>query len=409
MNMTWNVIGSIIYSFTQWLLLIVIAKLGTPEMVGYYALGLAVTAPIVLFTDMKLRLALVTDTKNVYLFDNYLGARVLSVGVALFIIILVIIIFGYEFHTAIILLLVGIAKLPESVSDIFHGQLQKYERMDLITISNVMKGIGTVIVFFVLLLLTNNLIWALVGQILTWVMVLLFFDYLVVKGLFQSVQIDFQWSKLKSLFHLSIPLGLMALLTSFNTNIPNYFVEYFIGTEELGYLAALLYILFAGNRLVDSLRQPAATRLATLFEQNRLKEYQKLLLLLVTIGFLMAVVGIGVTIVLGELLLTIIYTNEYTAYSQLFIYIMGAGIFSFPAMFLDTGLIATRNFKLQPYLAAIWVIGSLIGCYIFIPKYGLDGAAYAIILASFLKFISLVIALFIILKIKTLAKYIRYL
>jgi O-antigen/teichoic acid export membrane protein len=391
-NIAWTLAGSIIYSFTQWLLLIVIAKLGTPEMVGQYALGLAITAPVVMLTDMKLRLSLVTDAKKSFEFEHYLGTRIISIIISLLIFVLIVLLFGYEFHTGMIIVLIGLAKLPEAVSDIFHGLLQKHERMDFCTISNIIKGIWTVVVFAIILYVTNNLILAIIGQIVVWTLILLFYDGRVAKQ-YTRITISFHFPKIKELTKLTLPLGFMGLLTSFNTNIPSYLIEYFIGKEELGYFVALYYILLAGNRVANSLRQPAAPRLAILYEEKDKSGYRKLLMILVGLGLLMGLMVLLIAYLFGDILLTIIYTPSYAAYTGLFIALMISGIFNYPAMFLGTAIIATRHFKSQPYLAVLWVLVSFIGCIIFIPMFGVVGAAIAVILSSFIECLSLLIVL----------------
>ncbi len=396
-NMTWTLAGTIIYSFTQWLLLIVIAKLGTPEMVGQYALGLAVTAPIIMLTEMRLRLSLVTDAKGSFGFNHYLGTRILSVLLSLLLILAVVLIIGYEYQTSIIIILIGIAKLPESLSDILLGKLHKYERMDYITISSILKGVVTVIVFSWILFTTNSLIMAIIGQIVVWTMTLVFYDCLIVKR-YGTIKPSFNMMKVKQLVKLTFPLGIMGLLTTLNTNLPSYLVEYFLGKEELGYFVALLYILLAGSRVVNALRQPAAPILASLYEEGNIKGFNKLLYTLLGIGAIIGALGLLFTYIFGELLLTIIYTPSYAMYSGLFVAIMFSGLFSYPAAFLGNGVLATRHFKSQPYLAALWVLTSVIGCILFIPIYGVYGAAIAVILSSFVKLLSLYLVLLRIMK-----------
>lgn len=395
--MTWTLVGTVIYSFTQWLLLIVIAKLGTPEMVGQYALGLAITAPIVMLTDMRLRMSLVTDAKMEFGFEHYLGTRLLAVGLSFIMFVVAVWFFDYSYITSWIIVLIGLTKLPESISDILHGLLQKNERMDYITFSSILKGVLTVITFSIILYYSQSLVLAIVGQLVVWTFILLFYDGIVLRK-YGSFRPSFEWLKVKQLVKLTIPLGIMGLLTSLNTNIPSYLVEYFLGKEELGYFVAILYIVLAGNRVANSLRQPAAPLLAVLYEEKNTTGYKKLLFSLCGIGLLMGGIGVLVALLLGKYILSIIYTSSYAEYSGLFVLIMLSGLFNFPAMFLGTGIIATRHFKSQPYLAALWVIVSLVGCFIFVPIYGVSGAAIALILSSLIKLISLLLVLVIILK-----------
>jgi hypothetical protein len=46
-NFLWTLSGNVVYAACQWGMLVVLAKLGTHQMVGEFALALAITAPIV--------------------------------------------------------------------------------------------------------------------------------------------------------------------------------------------------------------------------------------------------------------------------------------------------------------------------------------------------------------------------
>ncbi|TFB18912.1 lipopolysaccharide biosynthesis protein [Filobacillus milosensis] len=396
-NVTWTLSGSIVYSLAQWLILVVIAKVGTAEMVGQYALGLAISAPIIMFSEMKLRIALVTDAKSSVDFSYYLGTRIVCMLFAIVAIILSIVIFGYSFQTMMIVLLIGIAKVFESLSDIFHGQLQKQERMDLIAISDMLKGIITVLTFASLLILTESLIVAVMGQVLIWALLLILYDCFITRK-YVSISPKFHFKTVRGLIQLTLSLGTMALLSSINTNIPNYMVEHFLGKEELGYFAAIAYILYAGNRLVDSIRQPATPRLANLFERKDMKAFRKLLFGLLLVGLFIGIVGALVAYMLGSFLLTVIYTASYADYSGLFLIIMLAGLFSYPTKFLDAALNSTRSFKIQPYLALGWLVVSLSSCLLLIPSFGLYGAAFAVVIGSCAKCISYSIVLFLVMR-----------
>ena len=129
-NFSWTFIGNAVYAASQWGMLVVLAKLGSPEMVGQFTLGLAVTAPIVMLTNLQLDIVQATDAKKQYAFSDYLGLRLIGTTIALVAIAMVTLWTGYSLQTSLVILLVGLAKAFESVSDIFHGLIQQHERID---------------------------------------------------------------------------------------------------------------------------------------------------------------------------------------------------------------------------------------------------------------------------------------
>ena len=96
-----------------------LAKLGSPEMVGQFTLGLAVTAPVIMFTNLQLRGVQATDAKGDYVFSDYLGLRLIGTGLALLIIAGITFKAGYRWETSLVILAIALAKAFESISDVF--------------------------------------------------------------------------------------------------------------------------------------------------------------------------------------------------------------------------------------------------------------------------------------------------
>src|SRR6266498_5513225 len=58
-NFSWTFLGNIVCALCQWAMLICIARLSTADVVGQYALGLAVSSPIMMFCNLHLKAVLV--------------------------------------------------------------------------------------------------------------------------------------------------------------------------------------------------------------------------------------------------------------------------------------------------------------------------------------------------------------
>ncbi|HMW55726.1 MAG TPA: lipopolysaccharide biosynthesis protein, partial [Accumulibacter sp.] len=77
-NFSWSLVGNIVYALCQWMMLIIIARLGNARDVGIYSLALAISAPVMLFLGMNLRVAIATDQKHQFNIQDYLALRVCS-------------------------------------------------------------------------------------------------------------------------------------------------------------------------------------------------------------------------------------------------------------------------------------------------------------------------------------------
>lgn len=392
-NFSWTFVGSLIYALSQWLLIVILAKLGTPEIVGQFSLGLAITAPIILFSNMQMRNLIATDSTNEYEFSEYLGTRMLLLLFGLFVVFFVAISGPYTLTVSLVIILVGLSKVVESLSELTHGYFQKIERMDYAGRSLIIKALSSVIAFSLVFYLTNNLNYALIGLIITWILRLFLYDF---KNTKKYVSILPKINNTKKLIIFSIPLGFVSILNSLNTNIPRYFLEYFGGLEELGYFSAIAYLLVAGNLLIRPLSIVAAPRLANSFQKNNYIRYLKILGTLLVSALLAGIIILIIVYNFGELILTIIYDQSYAEYENVFRVIMFGSIISYLTTFINTAVVATRQFKLQPLINFITLIVGLIASILIIPIYGITGAAYVTLIVFITNFIGNITLLIII-------------
>ena len=102
-NFSWTFVGNVVYAASQWGILTVLAKLGSPEMVGQFALGLAIAAPVVMFTNLQLRGVLATDARDEYRFGDYLALRLCATLLAMLTISGLVLLGGYSWQTSLVI------------------------------------------------------------------------------------------------------------------------------------------------------------------------------------------------------------------------------------------------------------------------------------------------------------------
>ena len=175
---------------------VTIAKLGSPEMVGQFTLGLAITAPVLMFTNLHLRTVQVTDAKREFLFGDYLALRLLGTTVGMVVIIGIVATAGYRTETSLSIIFIAVAKAFESISDVCYGFIQQNEQMDRIARSTIVKGILSLILMSLGVYISGTVVWGTVGLATAWGIVLVGVDLpntakLLVKS--AIVKADRQW------------------------------------------------------------------------------------------------------------------------------------------------------------------------------------------------------------------------
>jgi O-antigen/teichoic acid export membrane protein len=385
-NASFMLVGNIAYAFSQWGIIMVLAKLGSAKMVGEFTLALAVTAPLIFIFDLQLRSVIATDTKNEFSFRQYLSLKVISSLLVLLLLGAIVTVGSFQGPTALVIFLIGVAKLIESIIELYYGLFQKNERMDLIAKSLMLRGILSLLIISILVITTNSLVIAVMGFALTWLILFIFVERPKAKRLISPN--DSEKQSIKSLFLTSLPLGIVIMMISLYTNIPRYVIEHTISTEAVGYYSALFYIITAGNLVINAIGQTISPRLALYFSEQDYSKFTKLVVTFVFLGGIYGFVGTILAIFIGKFVLGLVYTQDYTGYHQVFVLLMISGMVMYASSFLGYALTAMRKFKIQPFLALGWVISALVLSYLLIPKFGLSGAAYVAILTSAIQLIS---------------------
>jgi len=399
-NFVWTSIGNVIYAACQWGMTVALAKSGSPEMVGEFALGLALTAPIILFAGLALRAVQATDAQQVYRFSDYLGLRLLTSFVAVAVIVGMAWAGNYNRGTQWTIFFIGLAKALEMVSDTFYGLFQQRERMDRIAGSMIIKGPLSLAALAVAVMATRQVWVGAAALSMVWLLVLLLYDMpngLRILGAERHAQIGPRWHPptMVRLTRLSFPLGLTLMLISLNTNIPRYFIEHHWGHRELGFFAAVAYLMVAGSTVVNALGQSASPRLAKYYASGNRQQFLHLLVRLVGTGLALGAAGVLISLAAGKEILALFYEPEYAQFNRVLVWVMAAAALSYVASFLGYAMTAAHCFSIQPLIFAGVALVSALFCGILIPPYGVLGAAWAVGAANGLQLLLSMICVFI--------------
>ncbi len=383
-NFSWTFAGNLVAAASQWGLLVALAKLGSPRIVGQYALGLAIATPVMMLANLQLRGIQATDTKKRYAFADYLGLRLLTSALAFATIAAIVFSYGLGPDTAALVLAVGIAKVLEAASDVLFGLFQQHERMDRVAISGMLKGPLALAFLVGALALTGSVVLGALGIASAFALVLLAYDLpnaaRIAGG--PALRPRLEPRTVASLLGLAAPLGLVMMLLSLNASIPRFFLEKNGGEENVGIFAALSYLSIVGTTVVGALGQAATPRLASAFSRRSGRAVLALLGKLVAIAALVGLAGVATALLFGRQLLGLFYGPVYAAHAPLLVWLMAAGAVSHIASVLGYSMTAARCFRVQVPIFAVVSGVTALACSVLVPRVGLEGAALATGLAA---------------------------
>lgn len=391
LNFSWTLAGNIVYGGTQWGILVLLARLGSTEAVGVFSLGLAITAPIMLFSSLQLRAVQATDARLDFQFQDYAGLRIVMTIIAACVIFVV----GralYRGETALTIAAFALSKGIDSLSDIVYGLWQQQERMDLIAKSLMLRG-ALALAAAAVCFAVSHAVWITVcGMATAWAVVFAAFDIrngiTVASEMHQTVMPRFSAARMKRLVCLSLPLGVVTMLISFNSNIPRYMISHYRSVGDLGVFSALAYLPIAGTLIVGALGQSAIPRLALYASQGKTREFRALSHRLLLIGLTLGMCGVLAALAFGQQIITLIYGRAYAQNSQLFVWLMVAAAAGYTASFGGCSLTAARRFRVQLPLFSLITALTLGLCYVAVRTSGAVGAAKALAIVGFIQLIA---------------------
>ncbi len=374
----WTLVGRVIYGLAQWGTLVLVAKLGSVADVGRFSLGLAVTAPVMVFCNMHLRNLYATDTTGRFGWGTYRQVRRVTALVGL-LVCAVMAASLYEGAAAWVIAAVALAKSVEMLEDLRYGVFQRFGRMDGFSKSLILRAVAGLGALAAVMTTTGELRLAVLGMAAAWVVVWLLHDrpasdaLLDARGQARCAP----GGSPRGLVLMALPMGLMWLIDSLNQNIPRYVVEAHLGEELLGFYMPMTYVVTVGSAFVFALGAPLAPRLARHVAAGDASAFARMSLGLFALAAAMGGAGVLVAACLGDVFLGLAYAESFAAYQPEFVWIMIGGSMHFVLALSMYALTAARLLKTQAvlYLATATTTG--VAALAWVPCDGLMGAAKA--------------------------------
>jgi O-antigen/teichoic acid export membrane protein len=395
----WALVGNIGYALCQWGALVLLAHIGTTEMLGEFTLALAISAPVFLLTGLSLRTLLTADVGFRIPFASYFSVRVLTSLLALLISIAISIVFRFGGEIILLTLLLSIGKVIDGLCELYYAVLQQSRRQDLIARALITNGTLSMTTLGVGILVTGDLIWGSLGWIFASAFTLIFVVWKLAPSTFLRLGIGpifpilemrphrflsggSQIEQQRGLIRLAFPLGASAAISSLSVNIPRYFLAFYAGQANLGIFAAIGYAIVAGNTVVSSLAQISLPRLARFYVEGNRYQFTRLCKQLCLSGFGFGILFALLAILLGERALDIVYGAEYAKQSASLV-IFGIGLsFGACAWLLSYALTAMQQLRKQLWasITSVAVLG--LASFMLIPGLGVLGASIAVSISA---------------------------
>lgn len=390
-NSILTLLANLSFSLTNWLLLVVIAKVYDAAFLGQFVLALSILSPVFLLSSLKLRTLIVVDVDTEYSLEQYLGTRLLLSSIGLILSILL----GISFFNNVsfsLLLLIGVYKWCDSWCELFYAYYHRIGRFDTATFSQCGRSVLSMSVILIIALISDSAILMVSGWVATTVVFSIVDTVIFTNLRRRGESVSTNWISLlsvqyavrtplrilKQYYTLSISLVVGALFVY----IPNFVIEKYSGIEAAGEFAAVSYFLIAGGLLIHSVSQASSPRLAVFAKQENWKGLITLTFKMCLIGAAIGVSGVIVALVAGKFFLELFYNPEIALLSEELTWVLVAAAIRYIYIFIGTAMNALKQFHTQTYIYAVGTLCVLVACLFWVPEYGSLGAAKAMVFAT---------------------------
>lgn len=377
------------YAGCQWAILIVLAKLGSPTVVGEYALAMAIVSPIFSLSNLQLRNIQATDARHEFTFSVYYTLRLLTTSTAVLLLaVFSVVLAGVGTTQACnimgIVMALGIAKGIESFADICYGHFQKCDQMHLISTSMMAKSGIALSSMALIFTFTDSLVLGICGISISYLAVIVYFDFpQTVKMLSDNhsgalPRVCLENKKLRSLLFLGLPMGGVIVLVSLYSSLPRLMIESQISIEQLGIFSAIAWLMLAGWQVISALGQSLSSSLARSFCKGERQRFYRLSLIFLAISILLGLSGVAFSVFLGKAMLHILYGEVYSAQSNVLVILMIACLLSYVVTVFGVALTSCRCMRPQIAIPLVGIVFLLIFGIPLTRNHGLEGIAWAI-------------------------------
>jgi O-antigen/teichoic acid export membrane protein len=382
-NVRWNLVGNVVYAIGQCLQLVILARMGGPAAVGAYAFALALTGPVMVFASLCLRFMHASDARGAYVFREYLYLRCATTVAAVFVVMIIAGVSGVSHGSWSVLLPVCGMRAADALSDIYYGVWQGHERMSVIAWAMMLNSVSSIAFMTAAVMLGGGVPGAAVGSALGSCTALLFVRVRTasdseVQRAVASGSGPVAWRRVLRLSVEAAPLGFILLLSSLQQNVPRFFVQRYAGEAALGLFAAASQLTTAADIVGGALAGAAGPRLARLFANGEVGSFRNLTSKLAAVGLVLGAAGVLLSVLAGRWFLVHLYRPEFASGTRMLVVLSAAAGMGLVSSFLGYALTSARIITVQPVLLTVTITVLVMCSVTVVPRYGGDGAAWAL-------------------------------
>ncbi|SNU07123.1 Membrane protein involved in the export of O-antigen and teichoic acid [Lachnospiraceae bacterium] len=378
----WNMVASIAMAFQSVILLVVISN--TPGLgivpAGIFTMGHSLNNLFICIGKYGTRVFQVSDVKREYTFKTYRLARIISVLLMALISLLYVLINrslnAYSFEKTIILIWMCFYKLPDAYEDVYYGEYQRNNRLDVASKATSIRLVINIFLWSVLLMTTKNMVISVIVTTIVTCVIMCWFITITKEFATDETKKDDSTDKksVLSLLWVTLPIALSSFLAIYIGTAPRMAIDKLMDDTSQAIYGYIVMPIFVVELLLMFVLNPAMYKFSRFWDESNISGYIK-----ETIKHVFVIAGLTIVCMLGAWLfgvpiLSVLYNKDMEHYKMDIVIMMLSGGF----LALSTLLIVLLTImRQQKYILIGFVVASVfetVLAFIAVSKNGVRGA-----------------------------------
>ena len=381
-NTIWNTVGITLNSFNSLFFLIIINRVNGADIAGIFSFAFSVACLLYAVGIYSGRTYQISDIKNDFNDKEYLVHKLFSCCIMMILAIIFVFIRNYSLEKNLVIIFLCLYKCLEAFSDTLYGYLQKNSKLYIVGKSLFFKSLFGIIVFFIVDMLTYNIILSSLALVIVNLLFILLYDLKKSKNYISENNANIK--KACKIFKYGFSVFAFSFLAIFIVNIPKYIIDFMLSNV---YQTIFSIIVMPGTVMSlcgQYIIAPMLTKIVDCYNSEDYKKFNDIIMKLVAILLVIGTIVEVIAAVLGIPILSFVYAINLNSYRfDLLLIILGAIMYAIANIY-SSSLIVMRKNNVQLLIYSIDSIFGLIVCYLLINNLGIHGATWGYLLTMLL-------------------------
>ena len=370
-NFIWNIIGTTLNAFNSLFFMIIVTRINGINQAGIFTFAFSTATLLNVIGVYSGRVYQVTDSSDIS-DKEYIINKVFTCSVMIFITIFFLISNRYNLFKSAVILVLCLLKCLEAFCEVIYAIFQKRELLYKVGISLTMKSLIGLLIFMIINLLTKNILFASIGLLISFIIMIIVYDYYNLKKINIEMRVDIK--NVKKILVIGIFPFLVTFLCLFIINAAKYSIDINLSNKDQTIYGILIMpatiILLFGQFIIH----PFLVKITHCININDYKQLSKIVTKFILWILIFGIIASICVLLLGIPVLQIIYGISLIKYKiALLLIIIGASFYGIVSI-LSNILIAMRHYKIQTIILFITSIFTFLLSFYLTKVQGIYGA-----------------------------------